>query len=218
MRWIPFSLVLLSLIPMGGGAVRVTQLASGTEITEANARFFDAPLPVLLHIFGASIYLVLGAFQFDAALRRNRPAWHRAAGRLLVPCGLTAALSGVWMALFYDMPDAYEGAFTWARVLFGAAMAVFIVLGYAAIRRRDYTTHRAWMMRGYAIGMGAGTQAFTLGIFLLLMKTPDRPAVFAGHVAGWLINLAVAEWFIRRPAHVIAPASRSRNLPGKTPV
>lgn len=203
MRWIPYSLIMLSLIPMGGGAVRVTKLASDAAdgtVAAADARFFDAPLPVLLHIFGASIYLVLGAFQFDAALRRKRPGWHRAAGRLLVPCGLTAALSGVWMALFYDMPDAYEGALTWARVLFGAAMAVFIVLGFAAIRRRDHTTHRAWMMRGYAIGMGAGTQAFTLGILLLLKADPTRPAVFAGHVAGWLINLAVAEWFIRRSA------------------
>jgi hypothetical protein len=163
-------------------------------------------MPVLLHIFGASIYLVLGAFQFDGVLRRKRLGWHRAAGRLLVPCGLIAALSGVWMALFYDMPAEYEGTLTWVRVFFGSAMAAAIVAGFLAIRRRDYMRHRAWMMRGYAIGMGAGTQAFTLGAFLLLMEAPNRPAVLAGHVAGWLINLAVAEWIIRRqPAPV--PAS-----------
>ena len=40
-------------------------------------------------------------------------------------------------------------------------MAVSIVLGYAAIRRGDVIQHRAWMMRGYAIGLGAGTQVLT---------------------------------------------------------
>ena len=40
-------------------------------------------------------------------------------------------------------------------------MALAIVLGLAAIRRRDIARHRAWMIRGYAIGLGAGTQALT---------------------------------------------------------
>jgi len=197
LRWIPLSLVLLSLVPVGGGAFRVTQLASGAEVTEANARFFAAPVPVVLHIFGASLFLVLGAFQFDGVLRRKRPGWHRAAGRLIVPCGLTAALSGVWMALFYDLPAEDEGILTVVRVFFGSAMAAALILGFAAIRRRDYARHRAWMIRGYAIGLGAGTQAFTLTSVLLWQNPPDSLGRVVGHTAGWLINLAVAEWIIR---------------------
>lgn len=191
-------MVLLSLVPMGGGAFRVTQLASGAQVTQANARFFDAPLPVVLHIFGASTFLVLGAFQFDAVLRNSRPGWHRLAGRLLVPCGLTAALSGVWMALFYDLPPEDQGMLTGVRVFFGSAMAAFLLLGFAAVRRGDYVRHRAWMMRGYAIGMGAGTQLFTVGSVMLLEQAPGRTGRLIGHLAGWLINLAVAEWAIRR--------------------
>jgi hypothetical protein len=30
------------------------------------------------------------------------------------------------------------------------------------IRRSDLSRHRAWMTRGYAIGLAAGTQALTL--------------------------------------------------------
>jgi hypothetical protein len=33
-------------------------------------------------------------------------------------------------------------------------MVLSIILGFAAIRRRDIIGHRAWMMRGYAIGLG----------------------------------------------------------------
>jgi hypothetical protein len=47
------------------------------------------------------------------------------------------------------------------------------------------------MIRAYAIGLAAGTQVFTEGL----------DAVVGGDLAkgaGWLINLAVAEWTIRR--------------------
>src|SRR5262249_6540305 len=131
-----------------------------------------------------------------------------AAGRIVIPCGIVAALSGVWMALFYDMPDSYEGALTWVRVFVGSAMAAALVLAFAAVRRRDFAEHRAWMMRGYAIGIGAGTQAFTVGSILLVQQSPDRLGVLVGHVAGWLINLAVAEWFIRRGTHRLTVAPR----------
>ena len=47
-----------------------------------------------MHIVGAAVYALLGAFQFSARLRRRRPGWHRRAGRVLVVAGLAVALSG----------------------------------------------------------------------------------------------------------------------------
>jgi hypothetical protein len=77
-------------------------------------------------------------------------------------------------------------------------MVVCLVLGFAAIRRRDVAAHRAFMIRAYAIGLAAGTQAFTEGIGVPLLGSGEtRSDVYKG--AGWLINLAVAEWVIRRP-------------------
>jgi hypothetical protein len=98
---VPAALLVLSVIPLAAGAFRLTQLASGAEITPANARFFASPLPVVLHIVSASVYAILGAFQFATSFRRRRPGWHRAAGQLLVLCGLLVGLSGLWMTLFY---------------------------------------------------------------------------------------------------------------------
>jgi hypothetical protein len=63
-KWLVAALLILSAIPLGAGAVRLSELAGGAAITPANARFFAAPLPVVLHIGGAAVYAILGAFQF----------------------------------------------------------------------------------------------------------------------------------------------------------
>lgn len=174
--------------------MRLTELVVGTEVTEANARFFDSPVPVIAHIVGATVYCLLGAFQFVPELRRRR--WHRLAGRILAPAGLVAALSGMWMAVFYPRPELDMIV----RLGFGGAMALCIVLGLRAILRRQIASHRAWMIRGYAIGIGAGTQVLTALAWALVTggATPDATTMVALMAAAWLINLAVAEVFIRR--------------------
>lgn len=210
---LPTALLLLSAIPLAAGAVRLTELAGGAAITPANARFFASPLPVLLHIVSVTMYAIVGAFQFAPAFRRRRPGWHRAAGRLVVGSGLVAALSGLWMSQFYQLP-AHDGPLLYVfRLVFGSLMAIALVLGVAAIRRRDLARHSAWMMRGYALGLGAGTQALILGIGEIAFGAPGEfsRALLMG--AAWVINLAVAEWVIRRqpapPARPALPRSRT---------
>ncbi len=199
-------LILLSLIPIAGGAFRLTQLAGGAQITPANARFFASPLPVVLHIVSVTLFALLGAFQFVPSLRRRQNAWHRTAGWLLIPSGLIVALSGLWMTLFYPWP-AGDGVLLYGfRLLFGSAMLLSILLGVAAIRRRDFAQHGDWMLRGYAIGMGAGTQALLLMVGDIIAGPPSelRRAFLMG--ASWLINLAIAEWIIRKR---LAPSART---------
>ncbi|MGY1751458.1 DUF2306 domain-containing protein [Modestobacter sp. SYSU DS0511] len=201
-------LLLLSLVPVLAGAVRIGELAGDPAVTAANARFVAAPAPVVAHIVSATVYSLLGAFQFVPHIRRHRPGWHRLAGRVLVPAGLVAALSGVWMTLFYARPPADDVLLTPIRLFFGAAMAGCIVLGFVAIRRRDVLTHRAWMARGYAIGLGAGTQVLTHLPWALLGETPSGGGRVLAMLAGWVVNLAVVEWALRR-----RPAAPSRPRP-----
>lgn len=197
-KWFVAGLLVLSAIPLAAGAFRLTELAGGAQITPTNARFFAAPLPVVMHIVSAAFYAILGAFQFAPGFRRRRPGWHRVAGRLLIVCGLMVALSGLWMTLFYSLP-ANDGSLLNAfRLLFGSAMVVSIVLGFTAIRRGDVNRHRAWMKRAYAIGLGAGTQMLTLMIGELIVGPPTELSRALLMGAGWVINLAVAEWTTRR--------------------
>jgi len=206
-RLVPALLLLLAAVPAVAGSLRLAEVASGAEATPDNARFLAAPWPVGLHIVGATLFCVLGAFQFSADFRRRRPVWHRRVGWGLVPSGLVAAASGLWMNAFFALP-AHDGALLGAlRFLFGSAMLGSLLLGLVAVMRRDFTRHGAWMLRGYAIGMGAGTQVLTLAPWQLLFGPPQElpRALLMG--AAWVINLAVAEWIIRggRSAH---PAAR----------
>lgn len=194
---IPVGLILLSAIPVLAGSFRIADLGTGASTAESE-RFFAAPVPVVVHIVGATIYCVLGAFQFVPSLRRRRPGWHRAAGRLLVPAGLAAALSGLWMTLFYPRPVDVGDLVTGFRLVFGTAMVAGIVIAFVAIRQRNVARHRAWMMRAYAIGQGAGTQAFTQAPWLIAVGSMTDLSKGLLMFAGWGINLAVAEWFIRR--------------------
>ena len=61
----------------------------------------------------------------------------------------------------------------------------------------EVARHQAWMTRAYALALGAGTQVFTLGIGKALFGT-SALAYDLGLGAGWAINLAVAEYVIRR--------------------
>lgn len=195
---VPAGLIVLNLVPAVGGVARMTELATGGPMTPENARFFEAPLPVLLHILSAIVFGLLGALQFSPALRRRS---HRAAARILVPSALLVAGTGLWMTLTYPWP-AGDGVLVYVeRLVFGTAMLACTVLGVEAIRRRDFAEHGAWMTRAYAIGLGAGTQVLThLPWFLLMDAAPGELARGVMMGSAWVINLAVVEWILgRRP-------------------
>ncbi|MBB5135407.1 uncharacterized membrane protein YozB (DUF420 family) [Thermocatellispora tengchongensis] len=199
---VPVLLIALGAVPMVAGALRLTELTLGAQVMPDNPRVHTAALPLVLHIVSVMAYTLLGAFQFAPGLRRRRPGRHRAAGRLLVPCGLLAALSGIWLALF-SAGGAHDGPLLAAfRLGFGSIMALSLLLGLAAILRRDVARHRAWMIRGYAIGLGAGTQALVIALWYLVtapagLGAPGETALALLHAAAWTINLAVAERIVR---------------------
>jgi uncharacterized membrane protein len=197
-KWrVPGGLLALSAVPIIAGASRLQQLSSGATVTEANQRFFDQPLPVVLHIVGATVFCLLGAFQFMPSLRIRR--WHRVAGRIALPMGLVAALSGLWMTFFYAWPPGDELSLAVVRTIVGVAMTASLVLALTSIRRRDIRAHRAWVTRGYALGLGAGTQVLTHLPYVAVTGHPPLGWTRTFLMAlGWGINLAVAEWAIRR--------------------
>lgn len=98
------------------------------------------------------------------SLRRNHPRYHRMAGRVLVPAGIAAGLSGMWVAVFSDLPVCDNTPLIWLRLLFGSLMVAGLVLG--------------------PITVVAGQ--------------PGGNLKAAGMGFAWVLNLAVAEWLVRR--------------------
>jgi uncharacterized membrane protein len=210
-QWpVPTGLIALSLVPVAAGAARLGQLAGGATVTPENARFVAVPAPVIIHIIAATVFCLVGAFQFVPSLRRR--SWHRRSGRLLVPFGLAAALSGLWMAVYYDLPAQDNQLLEAFRLIFGTLMVVSLVMGVTSIMRRDVTRHRLWMMRAYAIGLGAGTQVVLILPWTLAFGAPSpmTRALLMG--SAWVLNLAVVEWVVRRE-----PQKRSSERPMRAP-
>ena len=206
---VPLALVALSLVPVVAGALRVTDVATGSTSMPEDAHHPTVPVALVVHIVSAVGYSLVGAFQFSAGLRRRRPRWHRAAGRVLVPMGLAVAGSALWMTLGYPREVHTGPLLFWSRLGFGTGMILCLALGVRAILRRDVPTHRAWMIRAYALGLGAGTQVVTIGFGQALFGTSTLVTDTVTAVA-WAINLALAELVIRLPrARLRAPTSLS---------
>lgn len=192
----PSGLILLSLFPVVGGGARLIELMGGAEITPQNERFFESPVPITLHIVSVTVYSLLGAFQFVPSLRGG--AWHRIAGRVLVPAGLLAAFSGLWLANVYFL--AIDGFLLLAvRLIIGLSMVVSIALGlFYVLRMRDFLRHSAWMTRAYAIGAAAGIEALLIIGPEVSSNPPDSTAQIVFTASAWVINLGVAEYVIHR--------------------
>ena len=175
----------------------------------SDPRYDASPLPVVVHIVSATVFALLGAFQFSPQIRRRHPGWHRRAGRVLVVAGLGVALSALWLNQFFPKAEASREVLYPLRMAFGAAMVLTLALGFMAARRCDFARHRAWMIRSYAIGLVAGTQVLTLGIGGVVFGTGGlTTALLMG--AAWAINLAVAERAICKQ-----PRRRSATTPAR---
>jgi uncharacterized membrane protein len=196
---VPVALVALSAIPLTAGTLRLIQLAGGPAVIPADHRFASFPIPVVVHIVAATTYALAGIAQFAAGFRRRHPVWHRRAGRVVGVAGVLVAISALWMTLFYEAQPGTGALLYVLRLVFGSAMAACLVLGVSAVRHGDIAAHRAWMVRAYAIGLAAGTQVFTEGFGGAILGTGVLAADLAKG-AGWVINLAVAESVLRRPA------------------
>jgi len=197
---VTIGLLVLTAVPSLAGIARLVSLASGGPVSAENARFFAAPLPAIIHIISVLLYCIVGAFQF-APVRRYNITWHRLTGRVLVVAGIISALSGLWMNQFYAIPAELQGPLLYTvRILVGLGMLASIILAWLRILKKDVASHRAWMIRAYALGQGAGTQVLTMlpPAILLGGDITGFPRDVLMSLA-WVINLLVAEWIIRRP-------------------
>jgi len=208
---LPAALLALCFVPVASGILRLVQLAGGPAVIPADDRFVGWPVALVTHIVGSGLFALVGAFQLVASIRRRHPAWHRRAGRVLAVVGLLVGSSALWLTLFYDPQPGTGPVLLVLRLVVAPAMVGCLVAGVVAARRRDFTAHRAWMVRAYALALGAGTQVFTQGFGEAVVGHGElRGDVLKA--AGWVINIAVAEWVVRRP-----PRRRTTSRPRPAP-
>ncbi len=163
--------------------------------------------PVLLvHIFTATILLLLGPSQFSGTLRRRAPRVHRTLGRTYLIALIPASLSGLVVAVLSTAGPVANAGF----VLLDIGWIITGVQGYRTVRARRYHAHERWMMRNFALTFAAVTLRFWLGI-LIAVQLPLLHSVYGGNFASlfnpvyltvtwlsWVPNLLFIEWYLRR--------------------
>jgi hypothetical protein len=103
------------------------------------------------------------------------------------------------MTAGYPIPAELQGDLLYGvRMVVGLSMALAIVVSVRAVLRRRIAQHRAWMVRAYALGQGAGTQVLIMLPVTLIAGEPTfifRDVLMA---SAWVLNMVLAEWIIRR--------------------
>lgn len=157
------------------------------------------PLGLFGHLFGGPLALALAPLQLWERLRRRRPALHRATGYLYAGSVLVATLGSLAL-----LPH-FLGS-TWALTGF-AVLAIlwigFTTQGILRARARDFAGHRRWMVRSVALSFGAVTLRLIMGPLMARGWTVVETYQITAW-GSWVINLAFAEWWLRRPATVAA--------------
>ncbi len=195
------ALVIYSFIPAFGGLFRILELAGGPALgLPENPRALTASVTISLHILSSAVFCMAGAVQFLPSLRRHNPGVHRILGRAVAAAGCLSAATGLWMTHFFSFPAELQGTLLYGvRILLSLSMIGLIAWGVIAIRNRDHHKHGACMLRAYAIGLGASTQAFVgIGWMIFTGIEPQGPLRDGLMVSSWVINLLAAEWLIRK--------------------
>lgn len=172
----------------------VTVAMRGTNSEVAATMFVRSPLAALLHITCGMVTLVAGPLQFVPRIRERYRQVHREAGMAYVAAVMVGGTAALLLA-----PFSYGGLGT--HLAFGELAAGWLgttLMAVIAIRRRDVVAHQRWMIRSYALTLGA----VMLRIWMPLGVIAGIPFEVAYPVVAWLAwvpNLLVAEvWLVRR--------------------
>lgn len=160
---------------------------------------------LLPHGIGGALALSLGAIQFSSRIRARAPRLHRVAGKLYIIGAFIAGPVAIRMA-FINSP--------WFLIPFTVLQVVLWLLftgfAYLSARRRDFTSHRAWMVRSYGIVL-----IFLEGRVLMAIPALARQAMDSIVLVNWLClaaTLAAADIILDWPRLRAGFSARRKSL------
>lgn len=116
---------------------------------ETFGRYWDYKWPLIGHISGGLLALIIGPFQFYKAFRNKFMTAHRWLGRVY----LTVILIGTISSTYLAWTSAYRVNFSWAFGLQSLAFAwiTTAIMAYVSVMRGRILQHKEWMVRSYVV-------------------------------------------------------------------
>ena len=153
-----------------------------------------------IHIYASMWVLFAGFTQFSKKLLRNNPSLHRTLGYIYVADVLLITGPAGLVMGFY----ANGGLFS--RIAFVSLAILWIFFTATALikaKQKNFKAHRIYMIRSYALTLSALTlRAWKYGI-TNTMTIPPMDVYRVVAWLGWVGNLIVAEWIIRKSKRAI---------------
>ncbi len=159
---------------------------------ETFGHYWIVKWPLIGHISGGILALLIGPFQFSKAFRNRFMKIHRWLGRIY----LTAILIGTISATYIAWTTAIQVNFSWALAMQMLAFAwiVTAAMAYISVMKGRILQHKEWMIRSYVV-----TFAFVnfrwlsnLPIANQLMKTFEERGPAMAWLS-WTIPLLITE-------------------------
>lgn len=196
---VPMLLLALGGINILFGALQLDTIQQGPPAVPddfTSMHYFTSPIPIVLHIAAGIIFNLMCPFQFVPSFRQRFPMWHRWSGRLLILSGVLVGLTGLWMNHFFP---AYGGFLKYSGIVVNS-IGILVALGLSLrqIRARDIPSHRKWMMRAYAFGLGPATQRLFILPYFFIYGMPSDLVIGLVIWFGFVLNLIVVEWTLLR--------------------
>jgi uncharacterized membrane protein len=213
----PLSLAIIlfvaTFIPIASAPVRMFQIL--TDQLPADAiKFTTVPWALFLHALGGLAFGLAGPLQFARALKLRFGSLHKVTGHVFVIAGSFLALSS--LRLLFEFPHDSTWVLVCARAAAALGMILAMTLALIAVRNGNFAKHRAWMIRTYALGMGAATISFIqLPIFLTRGEALQGYFADSLFVLSWVINLTFAEIIIQ---HIRSRALKPQLDNSDTPI
>ena len=185
-----FSFLMLRIIflyiPIQNDVAFLQLKQSYIHITEWRIAFF-------VHVFSSMLALLAGFTQFSKWLLKQKPKLHRAIGySYVVNILMVTGPAGLLMSFYANGGIPSRIAFVLLSVLWISFTAIAL---YKALKK-DFTAHRIFMIRSYALTLSA----ITLRVWkVLLANYTDVPPLDRYRIIawlGWTLNLLLAECII----------------------
>jgi uncharacterized membrane protein len=198
------TLILLILIAVVAVLLRILtdwpNVTAGTVPAEDSfdRRYALHPVLAYVHILPGVIYLVGAPFQLSRRFRERHLTLHRRMGRIVLPAGVTAGVFAIAFGTLFPFGGLFEAS---ATVVFGAYFVTALVIAFIAIRSRDVTRHRQWMIRAFAIGLAIATIRIWIGVFQVFGVLSFEDSFGAAFWLSFAVHALVAEAYLAKRPH-----------------
>ena len=153
-------------------------------------------LAFFIHVYASLWALLAGFTQFSKSLLKKKPKLHRAFGYVyVVDVLLITGPAGLLMGFYANGGISSRIAFVTLAVLWIFCTALALIKA----KQKDFKAHRRYMIRSYALTLSALTLRAWKYAITNSFELPPMDVYRSVAWLGWVVNLVVAEYIIRRP-------------------